>query len=390
MSLPILLIVFAVLMIGLLTIGRYRRNLLDHWREPALKYPVVIIESDDWGAGPLEQADRLREICAVLSSFHDASGRCPVMTIGVVLGAPDTATIQRNGFKHYQRITLSDPRHSELLAVFQDGMRQGVLALQLHGMEHLWPPAFMRLAQQDDEIRCWLKQGDSAKTETLPAPVQSRWINGSTLPSSPLEPSAIQAAAREEMTAFGKIFGRPPTIAVPPTFIWTAEVERAWAAEGLQFVVTPGRRYTARNAQGQPADIDRQIFNGEIGDGGVCYLVRDIYFEPAFGHQIEQVLTAIKQHYRLGRPALLETHRCNFLGDEKAYRRSLQALEQLLDGVLRELPEVRLMNTEELGEAYQRSDSELFEQRWPARIHIWLRRLTTLGWLRKLTRIMDF
>lgn len=383
-----LLIVPAVFVAWFIAIRRYRPILICHWHEPVLKYPVVIIESDDWGPGTDKQVIRLQEISTMLSRYQDTTGRHPVITIGVVLGVPDVAAIHQGGSAHYQRVTLADSRYSGLLAVLQDSVCQDVLALQLHGMEHFWPSAFMRLAQQDSEVRRWLEQGDEAETETLPPSVQSRWVDGSTLPSSPLELSAIQAAAREEMTAFGEIFGNLPTVAVPPTFIWTAEVERAWAADGVQFVVTPGRRYTARNAQGQPADVDRQIFNGEIGDGGVRYLVRDIYFEPTLDHQAEQALTEIKQRYRLGRPALLETHRFNFLGDELAHRHSLQELERLLDSVLREWPNVRFMSTKELGEAYQRGDSELFERRWLTRIHVWLRRLITLGWLRKLTWIM--
>lgn len=385
MHLPVLLIILAVFVAWFMAIWRYRVPLICHWHEPVLKYPVVIIESDDWGPGPDQQAVRLQEIGTVLSRHQDTAGRCPVMTVGVVLSAPDVIAIQCNGFEHYLRITLANPRYRELLMVLQDGVRQGVLALQLHGMEHFWPPAFMHLAQQDGEVRRWLEQGYKAETETLPPAVQSRWIDGSVLPSQPLDVAMIETAAREEIVTFRDIFNQSPIVVVPPTFIWTTEVERAWAADGVQFVVTPGQRYTIRNAQDQPDGVDRQILNGEIGDGGVYYLVRDIYFEPTFGHLPAHVLAEIRQRYRLGRPALLETHRFNFLGEESVYQHSLCELDRLLSNLLRELPDVRFMSTEELGGAYRHGDSELFEQCWLARIHVWLRRLTTLGWLRKLT-----
>jgi len=384
----VFLILLAIFAAELVAVWRYRVILVRHWREPVLKYPVVIIESDDWGPGPAEQASRLVEIGAVLSRYSDRDGHPPVMTISVVLGAPDVAAIQEGGFRRYQRVTLADPRYRELLTVFQNGVRQGVFALQLHGMEHLWPPTFMRLAQQDGAVSRWLEQGDYAETETLPPAVQSRWIDGSTLPSQPLDATAIAAAVREEVMTFQEIFGSSPTVAVPPTFIWNSEVERAWAADGVQFVVTPGRRYTMRNPHGQPAGVDRLMFSGEIGEGGVSYLLRDIYFEPTFGHQAEQVLAEIRQRWRLGRPALLETHRSNFLGEASAHQHSLQELQRLLDSVLREWPQVRFMSTEELGQAYRRGDSELFEQRLPKRVHVWLRRLATIGRLQKLAWVI--
>jgi len=360
-----------------LSLLAFRQSLLRLWREPMLKQPVVIIESDDWGPGPDQQVIRLQEINAMLSRYQDNTGRCPVMTVGIVLSVPDRAAIQRDGFERYRRLTLANPHCHALLTVLQDGAQQRVLALQLHGMEHLWPPAFMRLAQQGNEVRRWLRQVGDTETETLPPAVQSRWIDGSTLPSLPLEPSAIQAAVQEEIAAFTELFSQSPTVAVPPTFIWTPEVERAWAAGGIRFVVTPGRRYTGRNPQGQPANVDRQMLNGEIGDGGVRYLVRDIYFEPTFGHQAERALMEIRKRYRLGRPALLETHRFNFLGEKSVHQRSLHELERLLSSLLRELPDVRFMSAEELGEAYRRGDSELFAQHWLARIQVWLRRLAT-------------
>lgn len=36
----------------------FARPLVARWREPVLKYPVLAIESDDWGAG------RLSRMCA--------------------------------------------------------------------------------------------------------------------------------------------------------------------------------------------------------------------------------------------------------------------------------------------------------------------------------------
>ena len=34
----------------------YRRDLDRLWRDPVFKRPVLVLESDDWGAGPLVQS----------------------------------------------------------------------------------------------------------------------------------------------------------------------------------------------------------------------------------------------------------------------------------------------------------------------------------------------
>ena len=45
---------------GVLVILYVWRGMIATWREPVLRRPVLIIESDDWGAGPAEQAHVIR------------------------------------------------------------------------------------------------------------------------------------------------------------------------------------------------------------------------------------------------------------------------------------------------------------------------------------------
>ncbi|MHB1354274.1 MAG: hypothetical protein ACYCWA_13340, partial [Thiobacillus sp.] len=57
----------------------FARPLVARWREPVLRQPALVIESDDWGAGPLEQAAALRGLAALLRRVHDGSGRRALM-----------------------------------------------------------------------------------------------------------------------------------------------------------------------------------------------------------------------------------------------------------------------------------------------------------------------
>ncbi len=55
------LALLAWLLVNALLLAVYRRELWRLWREPVLRLPILIIESDDWGAGPLAQAVALRK-----------------------------------------------------------------------------------------------------------------------------------------------------------------------------------------------------------------------------------------------------------------------------------------------------------------------------------------
>jgi hypothetical protein len=301
-----------------------------------------------------------------------------------VLSAPDTVAMAQNGLSEYRRITLDDPRCRRLLEQMQAGARDGVFALQLHGMEHYWPSALLHAARQDESLRTWLTGEEFPPYEALPSALQSRWIDGSRLPSQPLAADEILAAAAEETATWRLIFGQPPKVVVPPTFVWTREVESAWIATGVEVIITPGRRYTHRDGAGQPASEENPIHNGQSAGEKARYLVRDIYFEPERGHTPAQALEAASQRFLLGRPALLETHRSNFIGNEAECQQSLERLDELLCTALQRWPALAFLSPEALARIYADRTGQWCATGLGVRLHLFLRRLERVSRLRKL------
>ncbi|HWQ94369.1 MAG TPA: glycosyl hydrolase [Gammaproteobacteria bacterium] len=365
-------------------VWRYRGQAHAAWAEPVLNRPVLVLESDDWGPGPELHADRLRALAGVLRPFRDSRGRPPVMTLGMVLAVADTQGMAREQSFSYRRVTLADRRFAALLQAIEEGRRTGVFVPQLHGMEHYWPPTLMSLAASDATIRAWFLSEGIADSACLPSHLQSRWTDASMLPSQPLSEAEVEKAVQEETEAFKAILGVPPSVAVPPTFVWTAAVEDAWARAGVTVIVTPGRRYEGRGLNGAPDRAGPPIYNGQMGGGGLVYVVRDAYFEPTWGHTAEQALAALAAKSRLGRPALLETHRFNFVGDAASCEAALKELARLLEGALARFPGLAFMSTEELAEAMHRRVPDLIASAWPVRLHFWLARLAEIPRLRQL------
>jgi hypothetical protein len=226
-------------------------------------------------------------------------------------------------------------------------------------------------------------------TEALPSPLQSRWVDASVLPSRPLDRSAVEAAVADEVGLYRALFGSAPEVVVPPTFVWTEAVESAWAAAGVQVVVTPGRRLTCRDAEGRPACADKTMRNGERGAGDLVYLVRDDYFEPALGHTPEQALAALRRKSALGRPCLLETHRSNFLvatGRDPAT--ALTALDDLYERALVDFPRLRFASCAELARAIRDADPAWIARDGRQRFTIWLQRIASVPRFGKLARVL--
>jgi hypothetical protein len=353
------------------------------FREVVLRRPVLVFESDDWGPGPPEDALRLRDLTASATAHRDAANRPATITIGVVLSVADTPLVDMQS-PSYSRITLDSQRFHAVRNALLEGERRGVFSLQLHGGEHYWPDALLAAAASEKAVAQWLASPGPSRTESLPSHLQSRWIDASTLPSKPLESSMISHAADEEVRLFQRVFGRAPQVVVPPTFVWDQRVESAWARHGVKVVITPGCRTEGRDVAGNLQSASCRIYNGARSEDGLVYLVRDVYFEPALGHRAEDVVARIIDKTRLGRPALVEMHRFNFVDDIDKARASVAEFELLLGRALEALPQLRFVSPGELAQAILRRDPALIETRWLGCLAIWLKRLwreRRLRWL---------
>lgn len=365
----------------------YARDLRRCWREPILRYPVVIFESDDWGAGPLDQVKSLESLRRILARFKDKMGRTPVATLGVILATADTQRIRNAGGAEYFSASLSEPVYAPLREAMNEGVQQGVFALHLHGMEHYWPQALMQAATKDANVRNWLQSDCIPSTESLPSPIQARWTDASVLPSRALASEELDAAITEESSLFATCFNVRPRVAVATTFVWTEEVEAAWAKERIDIVITPGVRYTCRDATGKPGGVDKQMVNGELSKSGQTYLVRDVYFEPMLGHTPERLMKDTRERTRLGRPCLVEMHRFNFIGATEKCDTSLHVLEAALEQLQHIFPEIRFMTSLELADAIRTKMPALVETKFTPRIRIWLRRIEQIRGFSRLARI---
>jgi hypothetical protein len=377
-ALAMLLLLWAAVLLA------FARPLAARWREPVLRHPVLIIESDDWGAGPLAQADALTRLSALLQQVRDRNRHPAVMTLGVVLEVPDGARIAATGCKVYHALPLADARFDAVRMAMQDGIRAGVFAPQLHGQCHYWPPAVLTAAQTDDSVRDWLTAPEPAMTEALPSPLQSRWVDASSLPSQELSNESIQQAVTLEASAYRAVFGNTLQVAVATTFVWNDAVEAAWAQAGVEVVITPGRRATCRNAAGEPACVDSAMLSGERSPTGQTYLVRDVYFEPALGHDPQRLVDGLRTRTRQRRACLVETHRFNFLQAREA---SVATLQAGLNAALAAYPNVRFLTPLELVHAIQRRDPAWIEKRLKPRLAAWRARLDEIPRFRRVAQI---
>jgi len=368
---------------NLLLFYYFREVLHRYWREPVLKHPVVIFESDDWGPGPADQTQALHKLQHILCRHTDATGHHPVITLGINLAAPQVKQSEA-GRLTYGRKLLSDPDYAPLLEAINRGVSLGIFALQLHGTEHYWPQVLIDVAREDAQVKEWLTKGDQY-SELLPDHLQSRWLNARTLPSVEHDPESINDAVAQEVKIFEAVFGIKPRITVPNTFAWTDSVEKAWAASGISYLVTCGKRFTSRDSTGRLMSDNVMIVNGEQRNGLTC-LVRDAYFEPAKGHKASDALTMLRSYVDCARPLLFETHRLNFVSLNSKAEQAFEELDHLVREIVQKYPEVRFIPSEALGDAFAHQSHPLLDSSVSGRCRAWLHRVNQYWPFRKFSR----
>ena len=355
---------------------RHGSELRAAWVEPMLGTPLLTLESDDWGPPGTTQGQALEALAGVLERYRDGHGRPACMTLGMILAAPRAGVPPQRWSEADAVVTLADPDYAGLLETLARHL--GCFKLQLHGWMHCRPQAVARAAAADPELLEAALQVAEQGYQVLPSPLQSRWVDGSSLPAAAVRGEQARREAEAEARFFlERIPGATPVV-VPPTFVWNEDVERGWADAGIKILITPGRRQETRDAAGQPHANGGHLGNGERAAGGLVVLVRDLFFEPVMGHSSEAAVAAVLACWSRGRPALVETHRFNYEGQHAA--KGVAALDEFLGSLTARVEGVRFVGPEEIADCLK---NPRCQAQGRTRLAIWARRLLERWRLRR-------
>ena len=93
------------------------------------------------------------------------------------------------------------------------------------------------------------------------------------------------------------------------------------------------------------------------------YLTRNAFFEPSITtgnfhlNPVEKCLKNVERAFRWGKPAIISTHRLNYIGsiEEENRTKNLVLLDNLIKKIIELWPEVEFMTSTELGELIRQS-----------------------------------
>ena len=152
------------------------------------------------------------------------------------------------------------------------------------------------------------------------------------------------------------VFGFESPSTVAPNVAWTNTTESIWNRCNIKFI--QGGFLQEVHEKTEITYVPHYL--GERNAFNQMYLVRNCTFEPCKSKSTDywqQTFNEVKKSFLLNTPAIISTHRVNYIGAIKEENRSngLGQLDKLLSAILEKYPNVIFMSSEQLGNTINKS-----------------------------------
>jgi hypothetical protein len=347
---------------------------------------IVVFESDDWGTvrtSSIEAVDRLSSkgidfksldafrysyndtlasvedlsaLFDVLSSVKDINNNPAVFTAVSLVANPDFNAIRNSGFQQYYYEPFTEtlkrfPGCEGSYELWKQGISGGIFIPQFHGREHL-------------NIISWMHALKNGHSETLEVFNEGMWgyvnsfFDGRNINyqeafniHDPVEIEFLEEVLEDGMNLFEKLFGYRAKLFVAPNGPLPKILEKSLSDNGILFI-------SQSKIQQEPIGYGktRRAFHylGMRNSRNQIYLTRNCFFEPGSDAKkdwVESCLYDIEMAFRWRKPAIISTHRVNYIGslNTENRRHGLNLLKMLLQKIKTRWPEVEFMSSDQLG-----------------------------------------
>jgi hypothetical protein len=341
---------------------------------------IVVIESDDWGSirmpskevysnfiyrgfnisdsdynrlDTLESNEDLEMLYQVLYSCKDSVGNPPVITANFVVGNPDFEKIRQSDFSEYHFEPVTEtlkryPQHDKVEALWKEGNSIRIFHPQFHGREHVNVIRWMNALREKtpeimftfDNKTTFSGDGDYNFMEVLDY-------------NTTEDLAQMKESLAEGLDLFEKIFGFRSKSFIPPCYTWHSDLEEILYANGVKYIQGLVVQLIPTGSFGNYRK--KYHFIGNRNSIGQYFLIRNCFFEPSLSKisdPVGECMSRINTAFRWRKPAVISTHRINFIGtlDEKNRSNNLKLFDDLLKHIIKNWPDVEFMTSDQLGD----------------------------------------
>lgn len=354
---------------------------------------IVVIESDDWGTirttsreayevllnkgypvdknpyskfDSLESNQDLERLMEVLASISDKNSHPAILTANNIVANPVFSKIKESNYSEYHFELFPEtlktyPSHDKVMGLYKEGISSKTIQPQFHGREHLNVNRWMRDLKLS---KPYLNDAFDVKMFSL------HWKDNNEYDNEYMDAfdcddqedlAFIQNSIIEGLSIFKSIWGFDSKSTIAPCYIWSNEIEETFKAQNVQYI------------QGLPIQFEpvfkmgtsykkRLHYTGQKNKFQQNYLVRNAFFEPSVNPNINYVddcLSRIELAFKHKTPAIISSHRVNFIGTifQENSSENLKAFQLLLKSIVKKWPDVEFLSSDQLGDIISKKNN---------------------------------
>lgn len=361
------------------------RNLINlpGWRS---KRKIVVIESDDWGSirmaskqaynffikqglpvdkcpynsyDALESNDDIELLFEVLRSVKDVNGNPVVLTANAVMANPDFEKIRESGFQKYYYEPFTKtleryPEHDRVYRLYKEGINEKLFKPQFHGREHLNVARWMRALQSGDVYALMaFKWNMFSLHSDNHSSCRSEYLDAFAVESND-EMIQLKQIVSSGLDLFHQLMGYHSRTCIAPCYTWHSDMEKIFSEQGVKAI--QGIVLQRVPIYGTDGIYKKKYhYLGQSNRLAQHYFVRNCSFEPFQAYETDPVpdcLARIQTAFAWHRPAIISTHRLNFMGflNPSNREKNLNYLKRLLIAITRRWPDVEFLSSDQLSD----------------------------------------
>ena len=366
-----------------------RKNLanIPGWRT---NRKIIVIESDDWGSvrirdkkayealkkkglnvddkrfdqvDTLESNEDLEQLFETLNAVKDKNGQSAKFTPMCLLGNPAFEKIKLGDCKKYHFQPLAEtlkeyPGSNRVIDLWREGAQSNLFEPQLHGREHLNVRRFMDILKNHEgkEGLRFALDYHSVGPSAFKGISYPNYL-GALHPIAANEIEELKEYLLEAGRLFELYLGYKPKVFMAPNAEEPQVLEETLKQIGVEYLTRSKRRIYPK---GDGHFGKEWNFIGKVNEHNQLILNRNAFFEPCQTDEkntLESCIEEIKIAFQWGKPAVISSHRVNYVGSIDPFNREkgLHELNKLLRNALAIWPDIEFMTSAELGAAIKKS-----------------------------------
>jgi len=299
----------------------------------------------------LASTDDLSLLFETLDSFKDKNGNPPSFTALTVVANPDFEKIRISNYRgyFYEPFTLTFKRYygtDKVINLWREGIDAGIFIPQFHGREHLNVDLWLRgLQNNDHNLLTAFNHMAIGVPMSRPSKFRSSYMAAFDFENES-EHDKFNEICHEGLALFYKTFGYQATLFTSSSLLHNHKLESYLAENGIRFI---DRAKSSTEPVGGGLYRKRYYQLGQKNDSGQFYITRNCMFEPDQYDDmtsVDQALHDIEISFRWKKPAIISSHRINFVGGISMANRGhgLKCLKSLLSKIKTKWPDVEFLN----------------------------------------------